>query len=383
MKRITYIDNMRNTANVVRLFIHAGVPYMVTVTGMWPVNEKGNWFFDILNFEGHLFVMELFFLVAGFMFSMQQKKSNLKAFVTNRMNRIVIPFFLGMIILIPFILMIFGLGKYAAYDWFKTEIIIQAFKDGLELGMENFFPTGHLWFLYYLILFYVVALLIIRIIGTIYLPKISLGKFVIIACAASFASMFFSEKWIIENPLTLIPEITSFVHFFLFFIGGQILYKPELKTVKTESISGKIIGFGFMIGLLSAFCQLYFQDTDHEYYKLIGILAKSTYVISSYLLAYGTWFFIRKNFNRSSPLAQYFAKASYWIYLVNLPVVMFLHLMLLPFDISIIIKFIVVFILGILISISSYIVFLNVKRNVNKLKAKSISQIHEFHIDSK
>lgn len=34
MERVAYTDNMRNTANVVRLFIHAGVPYMVTVTGM-------------------------------------------------------------------------------------------------------------------------------------------------------------------------------------------------------------------------------------------------------------------------------------------------------------------------------------------------------------
>ena len=368
MERIAYIDNMRNTANVVRLFIHAGVPYMVTVTGMWPVNEKGNWFFDILNFEGHLFVMELYFLVAGFMFSMQQKKSDLEAFITNRMYRIVIPFLLGMIILIPFILTLFGLGKYDAYDWFKTEIIIQAFKDGLELGMQNFFPTGHLWFLYYLILFYVVTLLIIRIIGIIYLPKISLGKFVVIACAASFAAMLFSEKWIIENPLTLTPEITSFVHFFLYFIGGQILYKQKVKTIKFESISGKIIWFGFMIGLLSAFCQLYFQDTHHEYYILIGILAKSTYVMSSYLLAYGTWFFIKKNFNRSSPLAQYFAKASYWIYLVNLPIVMFLHLMLHPIDISIIIKFIIVFILGISISISSYLMQLKVVAFFDRLK---------------
>jgi glucans biosynthesis protein C len=361
MERIAYIDNVRNTANFVRLFIHAGVPYMVTVTGMWPVNEIGNWFFDIVNFEGHLFVMELFFLVAGFMFSMQQKKSDLKAFISNRMNRIVIPFFLGMIILIPFILMLFGLGKYDAYDWFKSEIIIQAFKDGLELGMQNFFPTGHLWFLYYLILFYVVTLLIIRIKGTIHLPTISLGKYVIIACVSSFAAMLLSEKWIIENPLTLIPEITSFVHFFLFFIGGQLLYKHEMETIKYESISGKIIGFGFMIGLLSASCQLYFQDTQHEYYMLIGILAKSTYVISSYLLAYGAWFLIKKNFNRSSPLAQYFAKASYWIYLVNLPIVMFLHLMLVPVDISTFFKFIVVFILGVLLSISSYTLFRKVR----------------------
>ena len=354
MGRIQYIDHLRNTANGIRLFIHAGVPYMVTVSGMWPVNEEGNWFFDFVIFEGHLFVMELFFLVAGFMFTMQYQKVGFKPLVYNRIHRIVRPFLLGMLILMPFVLMLFGLGKYTSYEWLNYPIIIQAFKDGIELGIQNFFPTGHLWFLYYLIQFYILSLIAIRFKVLRFLPPIDLYKFVATACFMSFVSMYFLEKWIIENPISLLPEFTSFIHFFLFFIGGQLLYKYENQIKRLESKGMKMIGIGLVVGLISACCQLYFEKTDHEFYYLIEFLARATYAVSSYLLAYGTWFYIKKNFTLSSPIAQYLANASYWIYLVNLPIVMFLHLVFLPIPISIFVKFLAVLILGVLISVGTY-----------------------------
>ena len=368
MERLHYIDYIRNTANAIRLFIHAGVPYMVTVTGMWPVNEEGNWFFDIVNFEGHLFVMELFFLVAGFMFAMQYQKIGLMPLIYNRIQRIVMPFILGMVIIVPFMLMLFGLGKFTNYQWLNYQTIFQAFRYGMDLGMQNFFPTGHLWFLYYLILFYTLSLIII---GTKVLklfPHVGFLTFIPIACVLSFTSMNLIDKWIIENPITLVPEVTSFIHFYLFFIGGQLLYNHKNQITSLDNKGGRMIIWGLIVGLLSACCQLYYGKTNHELYRLFEFIARSTYIIASYLLAYGIWFYIKKNFTRSSPLAQYLANASYWIYLVNLPIVMFLHLLFLPIPISIFIKFFAVLILGVLISFCSFELKQYVKMKLGELK---------------
>ena len=89
MSRIVYIDYLRNFANITRCFIHAAVPYMVTAAPMWPVDDQGSWFFDFAIFEGHLYVMELFFMISGFMFAMELKRSSVRKTINNRFNRIV------------------------------------------------------------------------------------------------------------------------------------------------------------------------------------------------------------------------------------------------------------------------------------------------------
>ena len=63
MPRNASIDYLRNFANLCRCIIHAAIPYMVTETPIWPVNDKGALFFDVIVFEIHLFVMELFFVI--------------------------------------------------------------------------------------------------------------------------------------------------------------------------------------------------------------------------------------------------------------------------------------------------------------------------------
>ena len=113
MDRIVYIDYLRNLANIVRCFIHASVPYMVTFAPMWPIDDDGSWFFDFAIFESHLFVMELFFVISGYLFAFELLNKSPIQVIKNRFNRIVIPFILGLIIIIPLILSYFELGKYS------------------------------------------------------------------------------------------------------------------------------------------------------------------------------------------------------------------------------------------------------------------------------
>ena len=131
---------------------------MVTLAPMWPVNDKGSWFFDFAIFEGHLFVMELFFVISGFMFAMELKKSSVPKILKNRFKRIVIPFILGLIVLVPIVLSLFSLGNHVGFTFLDFDVIKTSYISGWVLGFENFFPTAHLWFLYYLIIFYILTL---------------------------------------------------------------------------------------------------------------------------------------------------------------------------------------------------------------------------------
>ena len=150
MQRNISIDYLRNFANFCRCIIHAAIPYMVTKSPIWPVDDSGSWFFDVTIFKIHLFVMELFFVISGFMFMMLLSKQSTYKVIINRLKRIVIPFFLALLILVPIVLSLFSLGKFNGYDLFNGRIILKCYIEGWNLAIENFFPTAHLWFLFYL-----------------------------------------------------------------------------------------------------------------------------------------------------------------------------------------------------------------------------------------
>lgn len=341
MPRIEFIDHLRNFAGFLRLFIHSAVPYMVTVSPIWPVDDRGILLIDFFVFEGHLFVMELYFLIAGFMFYRQIQFMEPGAFLRNRMRRIGLPFLAGMLLMVPFVLMFFGLGRYPDYRWMSVSCIADSFIQGFSLGMRNFFPTAHLWFLYYLMLFYLSGAAILKSGLFHFIQNTSLRRFLLIGGAGSFAAMFFSGRWILENPLTLLPEFSSFLHFFLFFLGGMLLQVNEERCKITRP--GFFIIAGLMLGLGSACCQLFKGKEELVFYGFLEAAAQIFYAAASWLLSFGIWFFAKENFRRSTFLSRRLADASFRVYFWSLPVVMLLQLLLLPLDVPVILKLAIVF----------------------------------------
>ena len=159
MRRLTYIDWLRNVSNITRVMIHASVPYMASAAPMWPMNEEGSYLFDFGVFESHLFVMEMFYVISGFMFGLEMSRKSVTQIAQNRGPRIVLPFVAGVALFTPIILMYRGFKNHPGYSFLSPSAMKASYLQGWELGMENFFPTGHLWFLYYLIFFYALILL--------------------------------------------------------------------------------------------------------------------------------------------------------------------------------------------------------------------------------
>ena len=352
MERNVTIDYLRNFANLCRCIIHAAIPYMVTKTPIWPVNDKGAWFFDVIVFEIHLFVMELFFVISGFIFMMFLSKKSIYKVITNRIKRIVIPFILGLLILVPIVLSLFSLSNLNSYELLNCNTILKCYIEGWKLSIENLFPTAHLWFLFYLIIFYTITIIFKKYIS--YLLCFSINQLVIIGIIISSLCMFFMDRWIVDNPLTLIPEIPSLIHYFIFFLIGIIFFKSSSLIKDVTYNSKKILLLGFLIGFIAIFPQLYFENTNLYYYKIIQLLAIILSCSSTYLLVIGFWGIAYKiNFSDSKAL-RYISDSSYWIYIINMPIVAFIQIILMSFNISFFLKFIIALITGILISIISY-----------------------------
>ena len=264
---------------------------------MWPLKDNGSWFFDFAIFETHLYVMELFFMISGFLFAIQLNRNNVQVIIKNIFKRIIVPFLLGLIIIVPTVLTFFSLSNYSAYSFLEYESLKVSYINGWALGFENFFPTAHLWFLYYLILFYVITLLFRKQILRIKIS--SFLKLIIVSIVLSSICMFFMKRWIIDNPLTLIPELPSLIHYFMFFIIGVIGNNSRAFINQISSISNKLL----FISLIFSFCaiipQLWFENKDFHFFKVIEVVAILLSSSSSYLLVFAFWgFFKKKKFQK-------------------------------------------------------------------------------------
>ena len=129
---------------------------------------------------------------------------------------------------------------------------------------------------------------------------------------------------------------------------------------------------GFFIGFIATLPQLFFERTDLYYYEIIKLLAILLSCSATYFLVIGFWGISYKiNFYDSKAL-RYITDSSYWLYIINMPIVSFIQIILIPFNISIFLKFLITLLIGLFISMISYEYFvrytfigtiLNKKRN--------------------
>mgnify|MGYP006077760757 CR=1 FL=1 len=352
MNRILYIDYLRNFANITRCFIHASVPYMVTVAPIWPVDDGGGWFFDFMTFEVHLFVMELFFVISGFFFAKELFSNSRKVVLKNRFKRIVIPFLLGVVIIVPIVLSCFPLGQLPTNQSLNFEYLRQSYIEGWVMGLDNFFPTGHLWFLYYLIFFYAIGLVFKNRILSIKINSLSI--IMVLGIMVSLLCMAFMKRWIVDNPITLVPELPSFIHYFMFFLSGMFLFKSKniLNQIKIHAKRNILIGC--IMGLLAIAPQPFFNHQNHIYYGLIEVFALISCNVSIYFLVFGFWGVFGNLNLKDSKAIRYLTDSSYWVYLSNMPIVMLIQIALMNVDISIYFKFIISFFGAFVLSMLSY-----------------------------
>src|SRR5687768_4184386 len=113
----------------------------------------------VVFFVSHMFRMSVFFLLAGFFGRMLIERRGVAAFIRDRAKRILLPLVVGL----PIILMLFavlgGLG-FLLSGMSMAELLTMSDQQLETPVADSSFPWTHLWFLYYLLLFYVFALAI-------------------------------------------------------------------------------------------------------------------------------------------------------------------------------------------------------------------------------
>lgn len=161
-ERFHALDATRAFALLLGVVFHAAWFFSPEPTGTAVKDVEANHFFGWFFHASHTFRMQVFYLIAGFFARLVYKKRGFPVFARNRLLRIGVPLVVGWLILMPAIIAVWTWGRNLSgqnpVDIPPMLAALGLFLSGkifIERSAGGAFGMAHLWFLYYLMVFYI------------------------------------------------------------------------------------------------------------------------------------------------------------------------------------------------------------------------------------
>lgn len=320
-ERINGFDALRTIAMWLGIVLHGLIVYKAKPEVNWPHDPDVhvyflNWLYDYI----HIFRMPLFFMVAGFFARFVIKRSGTGYFIKQRFKRIVIPFTIGVILIVPISLLPFN---YYQFYYVQEQATNEAWHNSF-LQMFKWSGLVHLWFLYYLILFYFFSLTTVFFVGKLkfnfsgklsrLVENVSLLKLLFISLL-----LFLILLWLhdVVPPVNtgIRPNPGSLVYYYFFYCWGWIM-QTNLKSINSLKKNCWVL---FITG--TAISVLRFKG-------VMGNQSEVTYLLAAVqtvsFIAGFTGLFM-KFFHAESKVWRYCSDATYWVYIIHLSIIVSLQ----------------------------------------------------------
>ncbi|MCX7359341.1 MAG: acyltransferase family protein [Alphaproteobacteria bacterium] len=344
-ERYHALDAVRGGVLILGVFFHATLSFLPGQQ-MWMVMDASRSVeLSVLFFALHTFRMTVFFVLAGFFGRLLLERLGVGAFVMNRAKRIAMP----LAMFWPIVLTAF----IAVLIWAAVQANGGVAPEGPPpppLTVETF-PLLHLWFLYVLLIFYAAALLLRGVVhlidrkGTMrsglvdpavrFLTGFSAPVLLAIPVAVA---LYFKPNWMmwfgIPTPDTgLVPNTAALVAYGLAFgFGWLINRQPQILQRWSERWALYLVP---AIGATAA--ALILAGGPVPVLAMAEPGVKSAGVGALYGFASWAWTiaiigFAMRHLAGHSPARRYLADASYWIYIVHLPILIALQTLIAPYQ---------------------------------------------------
>jgi glucans biosynthesis protein C len=319
------LDALRAAMMFLGIYLHAVVAY--SPTGGWPYKPAQlTTALDATVGLIHVFRMPIFYVMAGFFAALLLQRYGLRRAADNRFWRIVVPFVVGWIILFPLVMFLAALGR-SGIDRASDFILSGKF-------LEYAHPL-HLWFLEYLIVLYLLA--VVAVTGArVVLPqdvRTRLLRFFrlavqspwapLIFAVPSFLAMLLMKRPWLEDPPSFVPAARIVVAYAIPFAFGWLLF---LNADRLETLSRRAWLYAAGAAVASvAYLAGFGLPIDRE---IAFYLMRALHSVALWLLIFAVTGLFLRYLGGHSALGRYLCDSSYFLYLAHMPVLIAFQLLL-------------------------------------------------------
>jgi glucan biosynthesis protein C len=339
--RLDYLDATRAFALVLGIVFHACLSFMPVFIG-WAVQDVSTSpLVAVFMTVSHSFRMEAFFLLAGFFSHLTFHRKGGGEFARSRMLRIAAPFVVGWFILRPLVVSGWIMGSASLRGGVDVWAGLLGGFQTLAILPTGIFTGSHLWFLYYLALITALTLAVRGLVTAIgswravmvrradalvaWLAN-SRGSLVILAVPTA-AALWFMRAWGMDTPdQSLLPHLPVLVIYGGFFVLGWMLSRqrgliPQFARLTAERwiLAGLGIAALLLLGEIE-------RDPGHPHYVVAHVAYALSYALTMWSLVFLTLGVVKQLCPRPNAFIRYVADSSYWLYLIHLPVVVWLQI---------------------------------------------------------
>ncbi|MHC2287841.1 acyltransferase family protein [Bradyrhizobium barranii] len=367
-ERLHALDALRGGALLLGIVLHAAMSFVPATPRFWFIQDTHpSLLLGLLTFTIHVFRMTTFFLMAGFFARMSFHRRGTQGFVRDRLQRIGLPLVIGWPILFtPMSLIAIWASHFPNGGWSRSWPPV----------LPNF-PLAHLWFIYVLLELYV-AMLLLR--GAfVWLDASGTWRVVIdrvfagimrspmapLALAIPIGIAFcLDQRWInvmgVRTPdQSLITNAQAWIGFGSAFAVGWLLHRQVdlLRLIERRWLPHLLLAVVLiLISFVLAGVMLSAPGTPKlsVSFATLRLVSAILYAPAIWISTFAVLGLALRFMSGFSPTRRYLADASYWLYLIHMPIVMVLQVALSQLDWPGLVKFAIILVVAIPPMLASY-----------------------------
>jgi peptidoglycan/LPS O-acetylase OafA/YrhL len=370
-ERLHALDAVRALALLLGIVLHAALSFVPASPRFWYIQDTHpSLILALLSFAIHVFRMTTFFLMAGFFARMSLQRRGVWSFARDRLQRIGMPLVIGW----PILFTLMGL----------TVVWASSFPNGGPLrgtrgwlpALPNF-PLAHLWFLYVLLELYVAMLvlrsavvrldasgalrakldrLFARIVRS---PLAPLMLAIPVGIAFSLDSRWVGAMGVRTPDQSLVTNAQAWIGFGSAFAAGWLLHRQvdllrlfERRWLAHLLLAVVLILVSFLLsGVMTSAPGAPRWPVSTGTLRLVAAILYAPAIWTSTFAFIGLALRFMSGF---SPTRRYLADASYWLYLIHMPIVMALQVAVSQLDWPGPVKFAIILLVALPPMLASY-----------------------------
>jgi peptidoglycan/LPS O-acetylase OafA/YrhL len=357
-RRYHGLDALRGATMLSVVALHAALAYaQVPIPNLiWAVRDPAaHPAFDLLCWWT-LGISSPFFLMSGFFAAQLYAARGSRGFVANRARRIVAPFLVFGVFILPATFFVWLAGWLVCGQCALREFLRMKFHaDGLQ---RNLYGPAHLWSLEYLAVMLTAFWIWLELRR--FLPARAAG----LSACANWLGRIVESRWrpfllavpttvilwaghsqigldaILDRQNSFLPEVFRLVHNSVFFAVGVMLHRARHRLGLLASYSWTYLIVSCPVFLARA--RLVDLDLRAPLVGLDALWLAGTGALFTWLITFGFLGLALGMLDRRRASLSYLADSSYWIYLWHLPIVGLLQVDLFPLTLPAAAKFLIV-----------------------------------------